>query len=82
MVIENDIKEMVAEILEMSVEDIPEEASFIKDLGMDSLRALEILASLEQKYKIQIPPERLRDMSSMKDVIAVTKEICEESNVQ
>ena len=77
MIVENDIRTIVAEVLEMNGEDIPEDASFIEDLGMDSLRALEILAKLEQKYKIQIPPERLPDMGSLKDCIAVTKEIYE-----
>ncbi|MCX7920491.1 MAG: acyl carrier protein [Clostridia bacterium] len=80
MVNENEVKELVAEILEMDVSEIPEEAAFVSDLGMDSLRALEILASLEKKYKMQIPPERLKDMSNMKSVIAVTKEIYEGSN--
>lgn len=75
MVSESEVKSLVAEILEVDPNDIPDEASFINDLGMDSLRALEILASLEKKFRIQIPPERLREMGSMKSVIAVTKEI-------
>lgn len=75
MINENEIKELVAEILEMDASAIPEGASFVKDLGMDSLRALEILASLEKKYKIVIPPDRLGDFGNLKGVLEVTKEI-------
>lgn len=79
MLVESEIRELVAEILEMESDQVPEDASFVNDMGMDSLRALEILASLEKKYSIQIPPERLRDMGSLKNVIRVTKEIYEET---
>lgn len=79
MISENKIKEILGEILEVNSEDVPEDASFVRDLGLDSLRALEILAAIEQNYNIVIPPERLADMDSVQGVIAVTKEIYEES---
>ena len=75
MINENEIRELVAGILEMDTGEIPAEASFAKDLGTDSLRGLEILASLEKKYKIIIPPERIGELGNLKGVIAVTKEI-------
>lgn len=71
---ENEIKELVAEILERDVSEISDDASFVTDLGMDSLRALEILAAAERKYRISIPPEKLKYMSNMKGVISVVKE--------
>jgi acyl carrier protein len=71
---ENEIREIVAEILETDINDIPDDADFIKDMGMDSLRALEILASLEKKFKITIPQEKLKDMNNMSNVIRITKE--------
>lgn len=74
MLDENEIRQAVAEILERDAAEISDEASFVADLGMDSLRALEILAAVERKYKILIPPERLKDMSNMKGVIGVVKE--------
>lgn len=74
MVNEAEVKAVVAEILEKDVSEIPDEASFVTDLGMDSLRALEILAMLEKKYKIRIPPEKLREMANMKAVIRVVNE--------
>jgi len=57
--LEKEIKKIVAEITEIEQEKITPEAKFIEDLGMDSMMALEILASLEKKYKIRIPEESL-----------------------
>lgn len=77
MVNENEIKDMLSEILETDVNAISEDALFVEDLGMDSLRVLEILAELEKKYSIQIPPERLTELKDVRGTIAVAKEICE-----
>jgi acyl carrier protein len=71
---ESEVKALVAEILEKEVTEIPDDASFVTDLGMDSLRALEILAMLEKRYKIRIPSEKLRQMVNMKGVLAVLNE--------
>lgn len=46
-----DIKELVAEILEEETEGLDVNAHFVKDLGMDSMMALEILAGIEKKYR-------------------------------
>jgi len=53
--IENDIRKLVAEILEVEPDEIDPEAQFVKDLGMDSMMALEILAGIEKKFRIVIP---------------------------
>ena len=46
--VEKDIRELVAEILETDPSEINGAASFVKDLGMDSMMALEVLASIEK----------------------------------
>ena len=74
MVNEQEVKALVAEILEKDTAEIPDGASFVSDLGMDSLRALEILAMLEKRYKIRIPAERLREMVNMQGVLKVVNE--------
>jgi len=44
------------------------------DMGLDSLRALEILAAIENEFSITIEPERLREMTTLNNVIKLTKE--------
>lgn len=74
MNIEKEIKEIVCEIVCIEEDSLDPEASFMEDLGLDSLRALEILAAIENKYSIMINPERLQEMTTLKNVIKVTKD--------
>lgn len=73
--VEEEIRELVAEILEEEPEDIKNEAHFVKDLGMDSMMALEILASIEKKYRIAIPEESLTKFTNLDETVKVVSEI-------
>ncbi|QUI21857.1 acyl carrier protein [Vallitalea pronyensis] len=72
--LEKEIKEIVSEIIQVSVDDIESNDSFFDDYGMDSLKALEILAEIENKYHITINPEKLIDMTSVAEVVRITSE--------
>ena len=71
---EERIKEIVCEIVGIAMEEINPDASFMEDMGLDSLRALEILAAIENEFSITIEPERLREMTTLNNVIKLTKE--------
>ena len=73
--LEKEMRAMVAEILEMDEEKITPDAKFVDDLGMDSMMALEILASLEKKYKVKIPEEYLTRVTSLRNMIEMTRGI-------
>jgi len=74
MDIEAKIREKLGEILERDGQTIELDASFTKDMGMDSLRALEIFAALENEFSIVISPERLPEMLTLRGVIKVASE--------
>jgi acyl carrier protein len=61
--IESEIKELIAQIMEVEPEKITPAAKFVEDLGMDSMMALEIVAAIEKKYKIVIPEEYLMKLA-------------------
>ena len=71
---EERIKEIVCEIVGIVKEEINPDASFMDDMGLDSLRALEILAAIENEFSITIEPERLREMTTLNNVIKLTEE--------
>ncbi|MBP6342564.1 MAG: acyl carrier protein [Candidatus Omnitrophica bacterium] len=71
--VEADLRELVATILEVEPNTIDEQASFVKDLGMDSMMALEILASIEKKYKIVIPEETLAKFTSLDQTVKIVE---------
>ncbi len=79
--IEKEVTAIVAEVTELEESEIWEkrDADFFKELEIDSLLALEILALIEKKFKIQIPEEKLVDITSLNATIGMTKSVVEES---
>ncbi len=80
--IDKEVTAIVAEVTELEESEIWEkrDADFFKELEIDSLLALEILALIEKKYKIQIPEEKLVDITSLNATIGMTKSVMEENN--
>jgi acyl carrier protein len=62
---------MLAEVVEMDEAELWEKRNqrFVEELGVDSMLALEILALLEKKYRIEIPEENLLDLVSLQSTI-------------
>ncbi len=74
LTLEKELREIIANITEIEPSEIKLESSFVEDLGMDSMMALEILAAMEKKYKIQVPEEKLGKLTNLKETINLTKE--------
>lgn len=72
--IENEIKDLVAQIIEKDPAQITPNARFFEDLGVDSMMALEILVAIEKKYKIKIPEEKLMELKTLDAAVAIAKE--------
>jgi len=66
-----DITRILAEVIEMDEAELWEKRDkrFVEDLGVDSMLALEILALLEKKYRIEIPEENILDLVSLQSTI-------------
>jgi len=79
--IEKGVTAIVAEVTELDEKEIwdKRDANFFKDLEIDSLLALEILALIEKKFKVQIPEEKLVDITSLSATIDLTKTVLTES---
>jgi acyl carrier protein len=61
------LKEIVAEQLSASVEEITESTNFIEDLGADSLDLFELAMAMEEKFDIEIPSEDLQLIKTVGD---------------
>ena len=77
--LEKEIRSLVAEILEIDEAKVTPNARFVEELGMDSMMALEVLASAEKKYKIKIPEEYLTKVTSLRSMVEIAKKIMEKS---
>ena len=72
--LEREVRAIISEVTEIEPEKITPDAKFTEDLGMDSMMALEILAAIEKKYKLQIPEDKLMQLKNLKETINLTKE--------
>jgi acyl carrier protein len=63
-----ELRSFVADVLDLDPAAVTDDAHFVADLGMDSLRALEVLVALEKKYQIKISEEEVKDMTCFDDV--------------
>jgi acyl carrier protein len=68
------IEELVTEILEIDPAEISDTSLFKEDHGADSLRAIEILASLEREFKIEIDQAELARMVNFQGIYDVVVE--------
>jgi len=72
--IEQQIRESVAKVIKMPVEKIDPNADLFKELGVDSLLGVEIFATLDKQFHIDIPENKLEKIKTLNDIIAVAKE--------
>lgn len=68
--IEERIKSIIVEQLGVGADEVTAEASFIEDLGADSLDIVELIMALEEEYDIEIPDEDAEKIQTVKDVTA------------
>ena len=67
--LEQKVKKIIAEQLGKDVGDIKNEASFIEDLGADSLDTVELVMALEDAFKVQIPDEQQENLRTVQQAI-------------
>ena len=70
---EDEVRNMVSEILEVPVEKLTPEVDFFNDLDVDSLKAIEIVAAFEKKYRIIVPEEDIPKIRNLGQLIEYTK---------
>lgn len=64
------VKSIIVEQLGVSADDVKEEASFIEDLGADSLDIVELIMALEEEYDIEISDEDAEKIKTVSDAIS------------
>ena len=64
------VKKIVAEHLGVEPEKVTETASFIDDLGADSLDTVELVMAFEEEFDIEVPDEEAEKLQSVGDVLA------------
>ena len=63
------IKSLVVDQLGVDEDQVTEDASFVDDLGADSLDTVELIMAFEEEFDIEIPDEDAQKIKTVKDVI-------------
>jgi len=64
------LRAIVAEVAE--IDEVPDDALF-KDLGIDSMMAIEIVAEVERTYKIKVPENELEQVRDLNSVVGLVE---------
>ncbi len=68
------VKKIIIEQLSVAEDSVTKEASFIDDLGADSLDVVELIMALEEEFDMEIPDSDAEKISTVNDVIEYIKD--------
>lgn len=63
------VKRIIADQLGVKIEEVKDDASFIEDLGADSLDTVELVMALEEEFGTEIPDEEAEKISTVRDAV-------------
>ncbi|MGB9586838.1 MAG: acyl carrier protein [Armatimonadota bacterium] len=68
------VKKVVVEQLDVNEDEVTPAASFVEDLGADSLDVVELVMGLEEEFEIDIPDEDAEKIATVGDAVAYIEE--------
>jgi len=74
MAVEDKIREIIVEQLGVSAEEVVSEASFIDDLGADSLDNVELVMAIEEEFALEIPDDDAEKIQTIQDAVSYVEE--------
>ena len=74
--IRTEVKRLIAQVTERVPEEVSDTALFENDLGVDSLMALEVMVSIDKKFKIRIPETEFAKIRNVDEAVEVVLRCC------
>ena len=71
--VDEKVKEIIAKQLGVNAAEVVADASFVEDLGADSLDTVELVMAFEETFNIEIPDEDAEKITKVKDAIEYIK---------
>ena len=71
MELKEQLRERIAEMLELETDELGFDDLLVADHGMDSFAAMQLVVTLESEYDIKIPDERIIELKSINEIIRV-----------
>ena len=63
------VKEVIARVLEIDIDEISDDANFIFDLGADSAQSLELVAGFEEEFDIEMDEDKALEVQNVSDAV-------------
>lgn len=76
-----EMKKLIAVVTEREPEEISDTALFVDDLGVDSLMAMEVMVTVDKKFKIDIPEEEFAKIKTVNDAVDIVMQYLPEGGV-
>ncbi|MDI6729667.1 MAG: acyl carrier protein [Thermodesulfovibrionales bacterium] len=73
IMVDEKVKEIISKQLGVDQSEVTPEASFVEDLGADSLDTVELVMAFEEAFNIEIPDEDAEKIAKVKDAIDYIK---------
>lgn len=73
--IEKEIISIISDVSETDAEEITLDSNLVKDLGINSIKAIEVVVALEKKYKISIRDEDVPKITTPRQIITLTENL-------
>jgi acyl carrier protein len=73
--IEQKVKEIIVEQLNVTPDQVTSDAKFIDDLGADSLDTVELVMAFEEEFGIEVPDEEAEKLTCVNDIVTYIKKV-------
>jgi acyl carrier protein len=68
-------RKVIADLLKVPVEKVTDEANFVRDLGMESIQSVELIAALEEEFDVEIDEDRAGGNDTVGKAVAYMEEL-------
>ena len=68
------LQQIIAEVLNVDIDEITNDTTFVDDLGADSLDVFQIVMGIEEEFGIEIPQEEVEKIATVGDAVAAIRQ--------
>lgn len=72
--LEQAVKEEIAKATNRNIEELNSDTNFFNDLGVDSIKAIEITVAIERRFKVRVRDEQIPQITTVSQAIEVVKQ--------
>jgi acyl carrier protein len=73
--VEKEVISIISDVSGYEVDEITSETNIMKDLEVDSIKAIEITVAIEKKFKVSVRDEDVPKITTVKDAVALVKKL-------